>query len=192
MPKITGYAFYGESDKPDEHPVLFIRRANPFLSGARLYVGLDDGIKPYGAPILRFAATVDFLAIGGVCYILSSSIEKDFSFENRHLVIARRRLSDIFDAGVIGNHESFEKAVMTPKNARKFLDFDHEVLEHIAKLTVVERIEFLETYGVEVDPGGRMDTYSTEQCEYVIDLLCGRSCLDPLGRLSIGSNITRR
>jgi len=56
----------------------------------------------------------------------------------------------------------------------------------------VGREEFLATYGVTIDYDGRMDTSDTEQCELMIDLLCCRSCLDPLGRLAVGSNITVR
>ena len=81
---------------------------------------------------------------------------------------------------------------MTAKNARKFLDFNDEILEHITGLPIVERADFLDKYGVSLDREGRMDTFDSGDCELVIDLLCGRSCLDPLGRLSVGSNITPR
>ena len=81
---------------------------------------------------------------------------------------------------------------MTAKNAKKFIDFDREILEYIVRLPVVEREEFLSHYGITVDREGRMETYDPEQCELIIDLLCCRSCLDPLGRLSVGSKITPR
>lgn len=193
MPKITGYAFYGEqTENGANESVLLMRRGNPFLTGARLYVGLDDEITPNSTPILKFTTAVDFLVIGGVCYFLSSSIEKDFAFENRHFAIAGKWLDKIVEAEIIGNYDGFEKAVMTSKNARKFLDFDNEVLEYIVGLPIVERTEFLEKYNVEIDRNGRVDTYESEQSEFFIDLLCSRSVLDPLGRLSIGNNITPR
>jgi hypothetical protein len=195
MPKVAGYAFYGvktDNESENHEPVLLIRRGNPFLKGSRLYTGTDDGIAPSNIAMLKFTTAVDFLAIGGICYFLSSSIEKDFAFENKHFAIAQKWLDKIVDAEIIGNYENFEKAVMTSKNARKFLDFDNEVLEYIAGLPITERMEYLEKYGVEIDQSGRMDSYDSEQCEFIIDLLCNRSCLDPLGRLSTGSNITIR
>lgn len=208
MPKITGYAFYGELEneananeagcmgeqqaKLATSPVLIMRRGNPFLAGARLYMGTDEDITLSSTPILKFTTAVDFLVIGGMCYFLSSSIEKDFAFENRHFAIAQKCLDKLAEAEIIGNYESFERAVMTSKNARKFLDFDTELLEYIVGLPIVARTEFLEKYNVDIDRNGRMDTYAPEQCEFIIDLLCGRSVLDPLGRLSIGNNITPR
>jgi len=195
MPKIVGYAFYGElteSNADSNAQVLFMRRGNPFLTGARFYSGSDGDITPYSTPILKFTTAVDFMTIGGVCYFLSSSIEKDFAFENRHFVIAQKCLDKLAEAEIIGNYDCFERAVMTSKNARKFLDFNDEVLEYIIKLPIVERSEFLDKYGVEVDRNGMMDTFDSDQCEYVIDLLCSRSSIDPLGRLSVGNRILPR
>jgi len=209
MPKITGYAFYGEYAENEGEareagcmseqqatlatgPVFIMRRGNPFLTGAKLYAGAADEIVLNSTPILKFTTAVDFLVIGGICYFFSSSIEKDFAFENRHFAIAQKWLDKMAEVEIISNYESFERVVMTSKNARKFLDFDNEVLEYIVKLPIVERTEFLEKYNVEIDRNGRMDTYESEQCEFVIDLLCCRSVLDPLGRLAIGNNITPR
>ena len=123
--------------------------------------------------------------IGDVCYFLSSAIEKDFA-------IAEKRMALVAETDIISDYEQLEKAVMTAKNARKFLNFDKGILEHIARLPIVEREEFLRAYGVTIDHTGRMDTSDSEQCELIVDLLCCRSCLDPLGRLSVGSNITPR
>ena len=192
MPKVAGYAFYGEPIGDDSEPVLLMRRSNPFLTGARFYAGPDNEIIPTDMPVLKFTAAIDFLVIGSFCYFFSSSIEKDFDFQNRHFAVAQKWLDRLVEAEVIGNYDNFERAVMTSKNARKFLDFDTEVLEYIVGLPIVERAEYLEKYGVETDPGGRMDTYGPEQCSFIIDLLCSRSCLNPLGKLSTGNNITPR
>ena len=72
------------------------------------------------------------------------------------------------------------------------MGFDKQILDHIVKLGVVEREEFLSTYGVTIDKDGRMDTFDPEQCLLIVDLLCCRSCLDPLGRLATADNITPR
>jgi hypothetical protein len=189
-PKPTGYAFYAEENGA---PVLLLRRANPFLSGSsRLCVAAGGEVAGTDKPVLKLAPTADFLLLNNVCYFFSSGVAKDFELENRHFAIASKRLALIADAGVVSNIEALEKAAFTAKNARKFVDFDKQVLEHIARLPVNEREEFLATYGVTIDYDGRMDTSDTEQCELMIDLLCCRSCLDPLGRLAVGSNITVR
>lgn len=197
LPKTAGFAFYGES-KDDEgqvgDQVIFMRRGNPFLSGGayRLCTSAADEIVSCDKPILKFATAVDFLLIGGVCYFLSSAIEKDFELENRHFVIAQKRMELIAEAEIVSDYERLEGCVMKEKNARKFMDFDKSILEHIARLPIVEREEFLSTYGVTIDHNGHMDTSDPEQCELIIDLLCCRSCLDPLGRLSVGKSITPR
>jgi hypothetical protein len=82
--------------------------------------------------------------------------------------------------------------VTSPRNAKKFINFDEQILEHITQLSIPDREEFLSTYGITVDRKGLMDTADSEQCELIIDLLCCRSVVDPLGRLAIGSNITPR
>ncbi|MDR2357925.1 MAG: hypothetical protein LBD92_07600 [Oscillospiraceae bacterium] len=190
-PKPTGYAFL--ADDESGAPVAFLRRANPFLRGAsRLCVVSGGGIRTADSPVLKLAPTVDFLLLGGVCYFFSSGVEKDFELENRYFAVASKRLALIAEADVASNIEALEKAAFTPKNARKFVDFDKQVLEHIIRLPITEREDFLSTYGVTIDDGGRMDTSDDEQCELIIDLLCSRSCLDPLGRLAVGSNITVR
>ena len=197
LPKTVGYAFYGERKGEDEkvsEQVLFMRRGNPFLTGAaaRLLIGTGDELAPCDKPILKLATSADFIMIGDACYFLSSAIEKDFAMENRHFAIAEKRMALVAEADIISDYEQLEKTVMTAKNARKFLDFDKKILEHIARLPIVEREEFLSTYGVTIDHTGRMDTSDSEQCELIVDLLCCRSCLDPRGRLSVGSNITPR
>lgn len=197
LPKTVGYAFYGERKDEDGsvvEQVLLMRRGNPFLTGstARLFTGAGDAIAPCEKPILKFTTATDFLLIGDACYFLSSAIEKDFAMENRHFAIAEKRMALVAEASVVSDYEQLEKAVMTAKNARKFLDFDKEILAHIARLSIVDREEFLSTYGVTVDHTGKMDTADPEQCELIVDLLCCRSCLDPLGRLSVGSNIMPR
>ncbi|MDR3210219.1 MAG: DUF4868 domain-containing protein, partial [Oscillospiraceae bacterium] len=192
VPKPTGYAFFAEAAG---EPILLLRRANPFLSGApsaRLCVALGNEIAATEKPVLKLAPTVDFLLLGGVCYFFSASVEKDFELENRHLAIAAKRLAAIAEAGVVSNIEELEKVACSAKNARKFVNFDKEVLEHITRLSALDREDFLTVYGVTVDLEGRMDTADEEQCELIIDLLCCRSCLDPLGRLAVGSNITLR
>jgi hypothetical protein len=196
LPKTTGYAFYCERKGEDGtlEQALFMRRGNPFLTGAaaRLLIGTGDELAPCDKPILKLTNAADFIMIGNACYFLSSAIEKDFDMENRHFAIAEKRMGLVAEADIISDYEQLEKAVMTAKNARKFLDFDKKVLEHITRLPIVEREEFLSTYGVTIDHTGRMDTSDPEQCELIVDLLCCRSCLDPLGRLSVGSNITPR
>lgn len=197
LPKTAGYAFYGERKDEDgqiSEQILFIRRGNPFLSGsnASLFTSAVNEIVSCEKPILKFVAAVDFLLIGGTCYFLSAAIEKDFELENRHFAIAQKRMGLIAERDIVSDYDRLEETVMKAKNARKFLEFDKNILEHIVRLPIVEREEFLSTYGVTIDNNGNMDTSDPEQCELIIDLLCCRSCLDPLGRLSVGSNITIR
>lgn len=195
LPKTAGFALFGTRDDADgQAQVIFMRRGSPFLSGtsARLLIGTGDELAVCERPIAKFAPTVDFLLIDGCCYFFSAAIEKDFALENRHFAIAQRRMSLISEADIVSDYDKLESVVMKAKNARKFVDFDRHILAHITRLPIVEREEFLSTYGVTIDPSGRMDTADAEQCELIIDLLCCRSCLDPLGRLSVGSNITPR
>lgn len=197
LPKPAGYAFYGERRDDEDNileQVIFLRRSNPFMSGqsARLFTTEGDDVISCVNPVLKFTSTADFLLIGNVCYVLSSAVEKDLSLENRHFAIAQKRMGLIAEADIVSDYDKLEACVMKAKNARKFLDFDKAVLEYIGRLPIVEREEFLGTYGVTIDHNGRMDTSDAEQCEMIVDLLCCRSCLDPLGRLSVGSNITPR
>lgn len=197
LPKPAGFAFYGERKNEDGavlEQLLFMRRGNPFLTGAaaRLFTTEGGRVVACNNPVLKFTTAVDFLLLSDVGYILSSAIEKDLALENRHFAIAQKRMGLIAEADIVSDYDRLEACVMKAKNARKFLDFDKAVLEHIARLPIVEREEFLSTYGVTIDMNGKMDTSDAEQCELIVDLLCCRSCLDPLGRLSVGSNITPR
>lgn len=197
LPKPAGFALYGERKDGSGNlveQVLFMRRGNPFQTGqtTRLFTAEGGKVISCDKPILKFTSAVDFLMIGGMCYILSSGIEKDLALENRHFAIAQKRMGLVADADIVSDYDKLESCVMKAKNARKFLDFDKAVLEYIVRLPIVEREEFLSTYGVTIDHNGRMDTSDAEQCELIVDLLCCRSCLDPLGRLSVGSNITPR
>ena len=188
IPKPTGYAFFAESGGES---AIFLRRSNPFLSG-EIRITTDNILASTDKPILKLTPAVDFVLLGGACYFFSSNIEKDFMLENRHFAVASRHIKTIAELGIISNIEALEKVVYKPKNARKFIDFDKKVLEHIVKLSIADREDFLSTYGVTIDLNGAMDTMDAEQCELIIDLLCCRSCLDPLGRLAVGSNITIR
>ena len=196
LPKIAGSAFFGEQEQGEvdepSNPVLFMKRGNPFLAGASLFMGTKDGIAENKTPIVKFNTSIDFLSINGACYIFSASIENDLAFENRHIAIAEKCLEKIAAAEIISNYDGFENIMMKLKNAKKFLSFNDEILDYITGLSVMERIDYLEKFGVKLDNEGRMDSYEASQSELIIDLLCGRSCLDPLNRLSVGSNITPR
>jgi hypothetical protein len=197
VPKTVGYGFYGykkdESGKISEQ-VLFIRRTNPFLNGGktRICTALANEIASTDRPVLKFAPSVDFLLIDGVCYFFSPYMEKDFELESRNFAVASKRTAEIAKVEILSDYEQFEKVALSGKNSRKFLDFDKEILNHILNLSVLDREDFLITYGITIDHQGRMDTSDPDQCELVVDLLCARSCLDPLGRLSVGTNITPR
>jgi len=197
FPAPTGYAFYGE--KLDvkgevEAQTLFIRRANPLVSPkkARLCVTHGDTVAVSEKPIFKFPQTVDFLLLDGICYFVTQALEKDFGLVNRHAAICERRLAALAEASVLSDYERFELVALSPKNARKFADFDPEVLETVARLSIEERADFLGNHGVSIDSEGRMDSGDPEQCELIVDLLCSRSCHDALGRLSTGRAITPR
>lgn len=196
-PKPSGFAFYGERKDVEGKvikQVLFMRRGNPFLAGAKVRICTSEGdeIITSDKPLLKFAPATDFLLINEVCYFLSAAIEKDFEMENRHFAIAKKRMGMIANTDIVSDYSEFEEAALTAKNAKKFVDFDTKVLEYITRLPIVDRGEFLTKYGVMVDRNGRVNTYDPEQCDLIIDLLCCRSCLDPLGRLSVASGITPR
>jgi len=180
-----------KSGEPSEQ-VLFMRRTNPFLSGGNLCISNGEEIVSCDKPVLKLPPSADFLLIGGVCYFFSVGIQKDFDLEDRHFAIADKCMKRIAGADIISDYDSLEKAVMSGRNPRKFAGFDKEILEHIKRLPIVEREDFLSTYGVTIDQNGYMDTSDADQCGLIIDLLCCRSVLDPLGRLSTGSNITPR
>ena len=221
MPRMAGYAFYGEyfennndadesegdennegdnddnsGDKSVAKPkqVLFMRTGNPFIptQKARLCISASGEAVTCEKPLLKFTAAADFVLIDDFCYFFSSGIEKHFDMENRHIALAVKCLETIAENEIISNFDKLEAVATSKKNAKKFIDFDSEILEHIAKLEMLERAEFLATYGVTIDRQGLMDTSDSEQCELIIDLLCNRSAIDPLGRLVTGSNITPR
>ena len=195
LPTPKGYAFYGcKKDGSGKviNKVLFMRRQNPFLAGGKTRLCTTEGDKIITSekPLLKFTPITDFLMINDVCYFFTSSIEKDFGLESRHIAICQKRLGLIADASIVNNYDNLEQAAM--KSARKFVDFENGILEHISSLSLLDRMDFLTTYGITTDNEGRMDTNDSEQCDLIIDLLCCRSCLDPLGRLAVGSNITPR
>ena len=201
--KPVGYVFYGfRPEKKDElgevyepaREVLFLRRANPFISGAKalLCVGKGDTITEAQTPLLKFTPQTDFLLAGGICYLLSEAVVKDFDLESRPAAMCARRLGQIAEADVVGSYEQLELAALGGKHTRKFLDFDKEILDHIASLSIEARIDFLAGYGITLDSDGKMDSADPAQCELIIDLLCGRTCTDVLGRLAVGVNIKPR
>jgi len=194
--KPVGYAFYGVQKIENEpaREMLFLRRANPFISGAKamLCTGQGDEIAEAQSPLLKFTPQVDFLLADGVCYVISESIAKDFELESRANAVAGRRLEQIAQTEVMSNTEQLELAALGGKHTKKFLDFDKEILDHIASLSIESRAEFLAVYGIELDRDGKLSTDDPEQCEMIIDLLCGRTCTDVLGRLAVGVNIKPR
>ena len=201
--KPVGYAFYGlkpalknedgEVYEPAKE-VLFLRRTNPFISGAKalLCTGQGDEIAEAASPLLKFTPQVDFLLMDGVCYLISEAIGKDLELESRADAVCARRLEQIAEADVVGSYEQLEFTAIGGKHTKKFLDFDKDILAHIAGLSIEARIDFLSAYGITLDKDGKMDSADPEQCEMIIDLLCGRTCTDVLGRLAVGVNIKPR
>ena len=193
----VGYAFYGEKPAGNgaaAEQVVLLRRTNPFLPKAAdsLYIDNNSAVVKLERPVLSFSDKVDFLLIGGYGYLFTPAIRRDWSLEERHFVLMEKRMKTMLDTDIFSHYENLEQEVSKGKNARKFIDFDNKILKHILDLPASERGEFLTTYGVETDGVGRIDCASEESCELLIDLLCCRSCLDPLGRLSVGKDILPR
>ena len=185
LPKMAGSAFYGRAQDGSE--VVFMRCQNPLLSGARLFIGTENGLAEGKFPVFKFASSADMVAFDGDCYLFSQSIESALAFESRYLKIAKPHLGKLADAGIISNYDSFEMTALKLKNAKKFVTFDVEILEHVCSLPIVERMEYLEKFAIELDKDGKMNSYEPLQCELIVDLFCSRSCLDPLNRLSVGA-----
>ncbi|MDR1464258.1 MAG: hypothetical protein LBJ11_03005 [Oscillospiraceae bacterium] len=197
VPKPVGYGFYGvraATETEEAREVLFLRRANPFLSGVKalLCVGSGGAVTESETPLLKFQPQADFVLLGEHCYFLSENIAKDFELESRAAAVCARRLAQVAEADVVSDYEQLEAAALSGKHIRKFQEFDRKILDHIVSLPVASRLDFLVTYGITLDLNGRMDTSDPEQCELIIDLLCGRSCLDAFGRLATGVKITPR
>jgi hypothetical protein len=69
---------------------------------------------------------------------------------------------------------------------KKFRDFDEKIMEHIQRLEITERMDYLSRFSIELDKAGAVYSSADDACEAVIDLLTCRSCLDVLGRLAYG------
>ena len=195
VPAPNGYGFYGcltDEEGKITDQILLLNRKNPFVIGKRslLCSTQADEITAFDKPVLNISYDIGFLYFDKICYFINPNIERDFGLENRNILICERKMKLIAETPIVNNYEQLEAVAM--KNARKFIDFDKELLERILKMPVVDREEFLSTYGILIDKEGLMDTNDKEQCELVIDLLCGRSCLDVFGRLAVGNNITPR
>ena len=191
----TGYVIQGikkEQDSTDK--IIYVRRTNPFIRPEKnhIYTTLSDDIVKADKPVLKFLPAIDLLIVDDMCYMLTGNMTKDLGLESRHFAICTKRMELIAEKGIINNYDQLESVAMTGKNAKKFLDFDMDILNYIERLSIIDREEFLSTYSITIDKDGRMDTYDAEQCELVIDLLCCRSCLDPLGRLAVANGISPR
>ena len=189
----SGYVIQGIK-KDGEDKILYVRRTNPFINPDKNRIYTTDGmdIVPDGKPVLKFLPTVDLLIVDDNCYMISNNMDKDLNLESRHYAICAKRMALIAKKGIINDYDRLESVAMNTKNVRKFLDFDKEILEYIERLSITDREEFLLTYGITLDKEGRMDTYDSEQCDLIVDLLCCRSCLDPLGRLAVANGISPR
>jgi len=189
----TGYVIKG-TKKGGEEQIFYIRRTNPFINPEKnnVYTTSGEDIVTSSRPVLKFLLPIDLLIVDNNCYMISNSMDKDLSLESRHYALCTKRMALIAEKSIINNYDQLEAVAMNAKNARKFLDFDKEILEYIERLSIEDRGEFLLTYGITLDNEGRMDTYDSEQCEMIVDLLCCRSCLDPLGRLAVANGISPR
>jgi len=193
----SGYAFYGEKKDENENvtdKVLFMRRTNPIQRAgkSRVCTTKGDSLVTANMPVIKFTQAVDLLIINDVCYFITTNTNKDFGLESRHYAICAKRMALIAEKGIVSNYEQFESVSMNGKNVRKYLDFDKDVLEYIERLSIVDREEFLSTYGIILDNSGLMDTNDPEQCELIVDLLCCRSCLDVLGRFAVANGVSVR
>jgi len=189
----TGYVLQGVKEDSEEK-ILYIRRTNPFIrpDKSRICIAEDGSIVTSTAPVLKFLPAIDLLVAFGHCYMISDSMNKDLGIEARHYAICAKHMELIADKTLINNYEQLEAVAMSGKHVRKFLDFDRDILLYIDRLSILEREEFLATYGITIDNDGRMDTFDKEQCELIVDLLCCRSCVDPLGRLAVANGISPR
>ena len=191
----TGYVIQGVKKEQDsEEKILYVRRTNPFIRPEKnhIYTTLSDDIIAAEKPVLKFLPAIDLLIVDGYCYMITGNMSKDLGLEIRHFAICAKRMELVAEKSIINHYDQLEAVAMTGKNAKKFLDFDKDILNHIERLSIVDREEFLSAYGITIDNEGRMDTYDKEQCELIVDLLCCRSCLDPLGRLAVANGISPR
>jgi hypothetical protein len=188
--KPVGYGFWGEAEA-NKKQVLFLRRANPFLAAAKgiLAIGKSGTVQEAEAPLLKFTPQADFLVIENVCVFLSDSVSKDLDLQSRAEAVCNRRLNQLEETDILSNLDLMRLAAATPKLQRRFLDFDREVMEHIAGLSIAARQVFISPFGIDLNTEGKLECGTAEQCGQIIDLLCGRVCFDALGRLAVGKEI---
>ena len=188
--KWAGYAFYGkqESEENSGKSVLIMKRANPIqpLLKSSFFVSNGESLAETSESILKFTPALDLCVIDGMCYFFSDALARDFDMQGRDRAQAVKCLKIIEESGLVSDMHTFSEAAMKPKNSKKFHDFDEGILSHIARIEIADRIDFLQSYGVALDGGGLLSSYTDEECAYIIDLITSRSCIDPLGRLSFG------
>lgn len=134
--KPVGYGFYDCFKKEDDTvktEILLLNRKNPFMTGNKslLFVPKEDCLTTYDDPLLDIALDAGLLYIDGVCYFLNPNIEKDFGLEDRNVQICEQRMELIAEASIISDYEQLEAVAV--KSARKFVDFDNAILDHIVK-----------------------------------------------------------
>jgi len=184
--KWAGYAIYGKAE--DGRQAIFMRRSNPLQPGNnyRLFVTEGAGLSRFGDTALKCGLTCDFLLLEGVCYFLTESVAKDFELESREKAAAIAALKTIEEAGFVGDISRFQEVAFKPKNMKKFLDFDEAVMNHIQKMPIEDRADYLSHYMIDLDKSGSLGCFDDAMCESIIDLITSRSCLDALGRVVYG------
>jgi hypothetical protein len=188
LPKTAGYAFLGSAETAT---ALFLVRKNPFLSpGNGVLAAAKKGVVQEAEdPLLRFVFRTDLLLLDGMCYFFGDVAAKDLDLPSRAQALCMRRIDRLKELDLLSDPDTFIMVAMSPKQTRKFVNFDSEVLEHIAALGITARQDFCAAYDIPLDADGKLETADPEAAAAVVDLLCARTCLDVLGRVSLATAI---
>lgn len=173
--KINGYILYGQPSNDEDHPVTFVKVANPItkLTNKKSVVfstTADDELDLITDDVCRLYLTVDFIVYNGVMYTFNHAFETLFNLEKTMSKVKREAIDRILNTNAFSDSERFKSLATQYKSSRTFITINQERIDKIEDN--YDRKKIADMLNLPLDEDGNFFITTLDEASLLIKYLC--------------------
>lgn len=159
-----------------ELSVKLISMQNPVTSLKHKFLCANGTFSEISDKVLSLRTAIDVVIIDNAVYMLTLAGENLFNMERAYKSICKNQISNIEDANIINDFETFSNIASCGHNPRKFVSFNESHLQKLKNAN--SRKKMSKKFNIPLD-GDKFDMSQPGAADKLVKLLCDRGMVDP-------------
>lgn len=173
--RINGYILYGQPSNTADHPVTFVKVANPITKLANkksvvFSTTVDDELDLITDDVCRLYLTVDFIVYSGTIYTFNHTFETLFNLEKTMAKVKQDAITEIVSTNAFADVEAFKSLAAQYKSSRTFITLKSERVSRIKDKR--NRKKVADMLHIPLDDTGNFAISTADEASLLIRYLC--------------------